>query len=51
MIADRLGQRAVADLAVEHFLELRVAARDRIADDDEIEIGGDVLRAVALKRR
>ena len=39
VIADRLGQRAIADLPVEHFLELGVAARDGVADDDEVEIG------------
>ena len=51
VVADGLGQRAVADLPIQHFLELGVAARDGIADDDEIEVGGDVLGAVALESR
>ena len=51
MIADGFGQRAVADLPIEHFLELRVAARDGVADDDEVEVGGDVLGAIALQER
>ena len=38
VLANRFGQRAVADLAIEHFLELGVAARDRVADDDEVEV-------------
>ena len=49
VLADRLGQRAVADLAIEHLLELGVAARDGVADDDEVEVGGDVLGAVAVE--
>ena len=51
MLANRLGQRAVADLPIEDLLELHVPARDRIADDDELEIAGDVLRRVAGQRR
>ena len=51
VLADRLGQRAVADLAIEHFLELRVAARDGVADDDQIEVRRDVLGGVAVERR
>ncbi len=35
VLANRLGQRAVADLAIQHFFELRVAAGDGVADDDE----------------
>ena len=45
MLADRLGQRAVADLPIEHLLELGIAARDGVADDDQVEVGRDVLRA------
>ena len=43
VLADGFGQRAVPDLPVEHLLELRVAARDRVADHDEVEIAGDVI--------
>ena len=50
MIADRLGQRAIPNLPVEHLLELDVAARDGIADDHQIDIGRDVGRVVALER-
>ena len=50
MVADRLGQRAVADLPVEHFLELGVAARDGVADDHQVDVGGDVRGVVALER-
>ena len=49
MIANRFGQRAVPDLAVEDFLELRVAARDGVADDDEIDVARDVLGAIAAQ--
>ena len=31
----------------EHLFELDVAARDRVADDHQVEIGGDVLGVVA----
>src|SRR5438067_4060061 len=51
MIADRLWKRTVPNLAVEHLLELGIAARDRVADDHQIEIRADVLRCVALQRR
>ena len=51
VLADRFGQRAVPDLPIEHFLELGIAARDRVADDDQVEIGGDVLRPIAGERR
>ena len=37
-----LGQRAVPDLAVEDLFELGVSARNRVADDDQVEIRGDV---------
>jgi len=49
LIADRLRQRGVADAVVKNGLELRVAARDGIADDDEIESRGDVFGAVSLE--
>src|SRR5207302_9150174 len=39
------------DFSVEHFLELRVAPRNRVPDDDEVELISDVLRLVALQRR
>ena len=45
VLADRFGQRAVANLAIEHLFELGIAARDRVADDHQIEIAGDVLGA------
>ena len=51
VVADRFGQRAVADLAVEHLLELGVAARDGVADDHQVEVVGDVLRGVAVEHR
>ena len=47
VIADRFRQRAVADLPLEHRLELRVAARDGIADDHQVDVVGDVLGGVA----
>ena len=47
VFADRLGKRAVANLSIEHFFELGVPARDRVADHDEIQITTDVLGAVA----
>ena len=50
VIADRFGQRAIPDLAIEDLFELRVASRDGVADDDEIELGADVIGAVALER-
>jgi hypothetical protein len=51
LVADRLRQRAVADLPLEHGLELGIATGDRIADDDEVEVGRDVLRRIAGHRR
>jgi hypothetical protein len=51
VLADGFGQRAVADLPVEHFLELRVASRDGIAHHDEIQLRADVFRPVAGERR
>src|SRR3954452_19864534 len=50
MFADRLGQRAIADLSVQRLLELGVAARNRVADDDQVEITGDVLRLISDER-
>src|SRR4051812_49991336 len=50
MFADRLGQRAIADLSVQRLLELSVAARNRVADDDQVEITGDVLRLISDER-
>ena len=50
MIADGLGKGAVPDLAIEDLLELEVATRDGVADDDEVDIRGDVFGAVALQR-
>ena len=43
VVADGFGQRAVANLALEHRLELGVAARDGVADHDEIDVRRDVL--------
>src|SRR5262249_7115468 len=51
MFTNRFRQRAVANLPVEDLLELRVAARDRVADDDEIEIPGDVVGRITGERR
>ena len=39
----------MAELAVEDGFELGVAARNGVADDDEIERVVDVLRAIALE--
>jgi hypothetical protein len=47
VIADGFGQRAVGDLSIQDFLELRITAGDGVADDDEVEVAGDVLGAVA----
>ena len=49
MVANRFGQRAVANLPIEHLLELGVAARDGVADDDQVEVAGDVLGAIAAQ--
>ena len=46
-IANRFGQRAVPDFAFEHALELGVAARDRIADDHQIDVRADVICRIA----
>jgi len=44
----RLGHRAVGDAGGEHPLDLRVAARHRVADDDEIGPRLQVLGAIAF---
>ena len=49
LIANRFRQRRVANAAIEHSLELRVAARNGIADHDQIERGVDVLGAIAFE--
>jgi hypothetical protein len=49
LIADRFRQRCVPDTAVEDGLELRVTARDGVADDDEIGASGDVFSAISLE--
>ncbi len=51
LLAHQLGQRAVADLALEHRFEFGVAARDGVADADQAEVAGDVLRLVAVERQ
>src|SRR5205814_7534109 len=47
VIANRLRQRTVSNLLLEHGLELDVAARDRIADDNQLDVLADVLRRIA----
>src|SRR2546428_11490 len=47
VFTDRFRQRAVQNLTIQHFFELGISARDRVADDDQIEIAGDVLGIVA----
>jgi hypothetical protein len=51
VLADGLGQRAVSNFSIEDLFELGVAARDRVADDDEIEVRRDVLGAIAREGR
>ena len=46
VIANRLRQRAVAELALENRLELRIAAGDGVAHHHEVDVVGDVLRRV-----
>ena len=46
-----LRQRKVRQLAVEDFLDLRVAAPDSVADHDEVRVGREVFRAVATAQR
>ena len=43
----RLGQREVKALGLERRLQLRVAALDRVADDEDHVLRGQVLRLVA----
>ena len=47
VIANGLRQRAVADLALEHRLELDVSARNRVPDHDEVDVGRDVVGGIA----
>ena len=49
LVANHFRQRREADLAIEHFLQLGVTARDGIADDDELDVRGDALGAVPLE--
>ncbi len=50
MIANRFRQRAVAQLALEHRLQLRVAAGYCITHHHEVDIRGDVVGRVARER-
>ena len=50
-IPQRLGHGLVGEPAVQHFLELRIAASDCVADDDKIRVAGDVCCAVAFHQR
>ncbi len=50
VIAHGFRQRAVADLAVQHLLELGVPARDGVADDDQVDVRGDVFCRVPAQR-
>ncbi len=47
----RFRQREVVKFAVEHRLDLRVAALDGVADDDHIRVRRDVFGPVALADR
>ena len=47
VIADRLRQRAIPPLLLEHRLQLRVAARNGVAHDHEIDVGRDVRSVVS----
>ena len=51
LLAHELRQRAVADLPVEHRFQFGIAARDRVADDDQVDVGGDVLGAGSRRAR
>ena len=51
LLPNRLRKRHVADLSIEHFFDLGVAARDRVAHHDKIDVGNDVFSAVAAERR
>ena len=48
-LLQRLRQREVVELAIEHRLDLRVAARDGVADDDEVRVRREVLRRGSLR--
>src|SRR5215203_5050130 len=50
MLAYGFRQRAVPHLPLEYRLELGVAPRDGVADDDQIDLAGDVVGAVPAQR-
>jgi hypothetical protein len=50
VLTDDFRQRAIANLSIEHGLELDVAPRYGVADDDEIEFGADVVGPIATER-
>src|SRR4029453_3860241 len=47
MIANRFRQREIADLSLENAFKLRVAARNGVPDDDEIDVTADVVGRIA----
>ena len=51
VFAQPLRAGGVAAAVVEHLLDRRVAARERVADDDLVAVGGDVVGRVALAQR
>src|SRR5262249_2146190 len=51
VLTNGFRKRAVADLSIEDFLELGIAARDRIADDYELYFGRDVFCAIPADSR
>ena len=50
VLANRFGQRAEANLAIEHLFELGVAARDCVADNHQVEIAGDMVGLISCER-
>jgi hypothetical protein len=50
LLADRLRERAIANLPLQHAFQLGVAARDGVADDHQVDVAGDVLRRIAGHR-
>src|SRR5688500_14239695 len=50
MLAHGFRQRAVPHLSLEYRLELHIAARDRVAHDDQADLARDVPGAVAAQR-
>ena len=46
-VLQQLRQRAIAQLVVQHVLRLRVAARNGVADDDQVGLVREVLLRVA----